>query len=187
MFAKKSDRPSGVNSHCRECNNIRQQTDQLEDTIMENLAKGEKIVYKVVREEGTVYRDKTILTSCFAPINYLVKYEVGKCSKPRKKSTKLFAFGRVDFAKKFMRSISGSELSIYKCVATNVVPHKEIKSVRIANGTHCCDDNELYDHIWGLIKKWLSGERRLDWGIGEADIPAGTVLCDSITLLEKIA
>jgi len=153
---------------------------------MVDLAENEKIVYKVVREEGTIYSDKYALTSCFAPKDYIVKYAVGKCSKPKKRNTKLFAFGRVDFAKKFMRSMQGNDFLMYKCVATNVVQHREIKSAKIANGTHRCDSNELYDHIWVLIKKWLSGERRLDWHIGEAAMPQGTVLCDSIKLVEKI-
>src|SRR3990167_1616555 len=140
---------------------------------MITLGPNEKIVYKVVKVQGNK------LVSCFAPSDYRVEYKLNKVNKPKKKGTKLFAFGRRDFAEFWHDSwCHNINLAIFKCVATNVMPHKAFKAVRIV-GINQELTNRTYNKVWRAIHRWFGGEK-VSWNFASNNGVDGVVWCDSI-------
>ena len=145
---------------------------------MITLGPNEKIVYKVVKVQGNK------LVSCFAPSDYRVEYKLNKVNKPKKKGTKLFAFGRRDFAEFWHDTwCHDINLAIFKCVATNVMPHKAFKVVRIASRGQLT--NSMYDKVWHTIHRWFGGEK-VNWDFVSNEGAHGVVWCNSIKTLERL-
>jgi len=126
-------------------------------------------VYKVVflyNEEEGMYRSAII-----ADEEFDLLYKVGEPTHPPMSfpKAKLFAFRELDDAKKFLGGLSSNLRTIFLAEAKPARNHRRFIPCHIVNRT---------------VKRYWNNDHFNFLDV--TPIPEGTILCDEITLLEKV-
>ena len=124
--------------------------------------------YKVVGNVDGVLQSAWLISD-----GVVVNYKIGEWARSRIKGSKLFVFSKLESARRWIDNTDVVR-DIYRCE----VRKSKLQVSRVDSTSWCMDDHDV-ERTWRQIRagdKFLQG----------CPLPANTVCCDSVKLIEKV-